>query len=77
MTLRQAVETALKQNPDITLARLDEAKARQGVLVATLSNADVSSVTFTSDSSGQVVEISFASEKAEISQSPSGVRVSF
>lgn len=34
MTLRQAVEMALKQNPDITLARLDEAKARQGVLVA-------------------------------------------
>jgi len=34
MTLRQAVETALKQNPDITLARLDESKARQGVLVA-------------------------------------------
>jgi outer membrane protein TolC len=34
MTLRQAVETALKQNPDITMARLDEAKARQGVLVA-------------------------------------------
>jgi outer membrane protein len=34
MTLRQAVETALKQNPDITLARLDEAKARQGVLLA-------------------------------------------
>jgi outer membrane protein len=34
MTLRQAVETALKQNPDITLARLDEARSRQGVLVA-------------------------------------------
>lgn len=34
MTLRQAVETALKQSPDITLARLDEAKARQAVLVA-------------------------------------------
>ena len=34
MTLRQAVETALKQNPDITLARLDEMKARQGVLLA-------------------------------------------
>jgi outer membrane protein TolC len=34
MTLRQAVETALKQNPDITLARLDEGKARQGVRVA-------------------------------------------
>ena len=34
MTLRQAVETALKQNPDITLARLDEVKARQGVLLA-------------------------------------------
>lgn len=34
MTLRQAVETALKQNPDITLARLDEVKARQAVLVA-------------------------------------------
>jgi len=34
MTLRQAVETALKQNPDITLARLDEEKLRQGVRVA-------------------------------------------
>jgi outer membrane protein TolC len=34
MTLRQAVETALKQNPDITLARFDEEKARQGVRVA-------------------------------------------
>jgi outer membrane protein len=34
MTLRQAVETALKQNPDITLVRLDEEKARQGVRVA-------------------------------------------
>jgi len=49
----------------------------QGVLVATLSNAEVSSVTFTSDGSVQIVEISFASEKAEISQSPSGVRVTF
>jgi outer membrane protein len=34
MTLRQAVETALKQNPDIALARLDEEKVRQGVRVA-------------------------------------------
>jgi outer membrane protein TolC len=34
MTLRQAVETALKQNPDIALARFDEEKARQGVRVA-------------------------------------------
>jgi outer membrane protein TolC len=34
MTLRQAVEMALKQNPDITLARLDEAKSRLAVLVA-------------------------------------------
>ncbi len=34
MTLRQAVETALKQNPDVTLARLDEEKARQAVRVA-------------------------------------------
>jgi outer membrane protein TolC len=34
MTLRQAVETALKQSPDITLARLDEVRSRQGVLVA-------------------------------------------
>src|SRR5262249_12538977 len=34
MTLRQAVETAMKQNPDITLARLDEEKARQGVRAA-------------------------------------------
>lgn len=34
MTLRQAVETALKQNPDITLARIDEEHARQAVRVA-------------------------------------------
>jgi outer membrane protein TolC len=34
MTLRQAVETALQQNPDIALARLDEEKARQAVRIA-------------------------------------------
>ena len=34
MTLRQAVETALKQNPDLALARLDEEKARQAIRVA-------------------------------------------
>ena len=34
MTLRQAVELALKQNPDIILARLDEQKAIQSVRVA-------------------------------------------
>src|SRR5215831_5206914 len=34
MTLRQAVEAALKQSPDIALARLDEEKARQGVRLA-------------------------------------------
>src|SRR5437763_8766597 len=34
MTLRQAVETAMKQNPDLALARLDEQKARQGIRVA-------------------------------------------
>jgi outer membrane protein TolC len=34
MTLRQAVETALKQNSDIMLSRLDEEKARQAVRLA-------------------------------------------
>lgn len=34
MTLRQAVGTALKQNPDIALARMDEERARQAVRVA-------------------------------------------
>jgi outer membrane protein len=34
MTLRQAVDLAVKQNPDITLARLDEEKARSGIRVA-------------------------------------------
>jgi len=34
MTLRQAVEAALKQNPDLAMARLDQEKARQGVRVA-------------------------------------------
>lgn len=34
MTLRQAVDLAVKQNPDITLARLDEEKSRAGIRVA-------------------------------------------
>src|SRR6202521_3428580 len=34
MTLREAVATALKQNPELTLARLDEEKARVGVRLA-------------------------------------------
>src|SRR5664280_2284223 len=34
MTLRQAVETALRQNPDIALSRLEEESARQAVRVA-------------------------------------------
>ncbi len=34
MTLRQAVETALQRNPDVTLARLDEERARQSVRLA-------------------------------------------
>jgi outer membrane protein len=34
MTLRQTVESALKQNPDLVLARLEEQKARAGVLLA-------------------------------------------
>jgi len=34
MTLRQAVEMAVRQNPDIVLARLDEQKAQQAVRLA-------------------------------------------
>jgi outer membrane protein TolC len=34
MTLRQAVEAGIRQNPDIALTRLDEEKARQAVRVA-------------------------------------------
>lgn len=34
MTLREAVDTALKQNPDLALARLDVERARQSVHVA-------------------------------------------
>lgn len=34
LTLRQAVELAMKQNPDIALARLDEEKARAAIRVA-------------------------------------------
>src|SRR6266481_7229053 len=34
MTLRQAAETALKQNPDLALSRLDEERARQTIRVA-------------------------------------------
>jgi outer membrane protein len=34
MTLREAVDLALKQNPDLMLARLDQLKARQQVTIA-------------------------------------------
>src|SRR5512135_952425 len=34
VTLREAVQLALKQNPDLTLARLDERKADEAVRVA-------------------------------------------
>src|SRR5437870_3301703 len=34
MTLRQAIETALQQSPDVALARLDDEKARQAVRAA-------------------------------------------
>jgi outer membrane protein TolC len=34
LTLREAVDLALKQNPDLMLARLDELKARQQVTIA-------------------------------------------
>src|SRR5689334_21936864 len=34
MTLKQAIEAAMKQSPDLALARLDEEKARLGVRVA-------------------------------------------
>src|SRR5262245_44420487 len=34
MTLRQAVETSARQNPEIALARLDEERARQAIRVA-------------------------------------------
>jgi outer membrane protein TolC len=34
LTLRQAVETALKENPDLVLSRLDEQKAQESVRIA-------------------------------------------
>ncbi len=34
LTLRQALDLALRQNPDVTLARLDEQRAEEGIRVA-------------------------------------------
>ena len=34
LTLREAVDLALRQNPEITMARFEEQKAQQGVLIA-------------------------------------------
>ncbi len=34
LTLRQTLELAARQNPDVTLARLDEQRAEQGIKVA-------------------------------------------
>jgi type VI protein secretion system component Hcp len=49
----------------------------QGTLTVTLTNADISSVTFAYDTTGQIVEIAFASERAEIVHSPSGTKVTY
>jgi type VI protein secretion system component Hcp len=49
----------------------------QGTLLITLTNADISSVTFAYDTTGQVVEVAFASERAEIVHAPSGTKVSY
>ncbi|MBV8820752.1 MAG: TolC family protein, partial [Acidobacteriaceae bacterium] len=34
MTLRQAVERALRQSPELVLTRLDEQRARAGIQIA-------------------------------------------
>jgi Type VI secretion system effector, Hcp len=49
----------------------------QNQLMATLTNADVTSVLFTSENGSQVVEVNFAYQKAEILHAPSGTRVTF
>jgi type VI protein secretion system component Hcp len=47
----------------------------QGTMVVALANAEVTNVTFTSDNTGQIVEIAFTAEKWEITHSPSGSKV--
>lgn len=49
----------------------------QGQLEASLSNADISSIQFTSDNGTPVAEITFSYQKAEIAYLPSGTRVTF
>lgn len=47
----------------------------QGSLVVTMVNAEVSTVTFTPDNTGQIVEIGFTAEKWEINHLSSGSKV--
>ena len=49
----------------------------QNQLEVSLTNAEISSVQFTSDNGTQVVEVTFAYQKAEVVHSPSGTRVTF
>ncbi len=62
----------------VTAKRLAEVTLSwQGTLLIRLTNADISSVTFAYDTTGQVVEIAFASEKAEVEYAPSGTKVTY
>ena len=68
----QFVQDALTERrlPTVTLSW-------QGTLLITLSNAEVSNVTFSSDNSGQIAAITFAAERAEIVHAPSGDKVTY
>jgi len=49
----------------------------QNQMEVLLSNAEISSVQFTSDNGAQVVEVTFAYQRAEVVHLPSGTRITF
>lgn len=70
---------ALQLSQDaLTGRRLGNVKLNlQNQLEVSLTNAEISSVQFTSDNDTPVVEITFAYQKAEVVHSPSGTEISF
>jgi type VI protein secretion system component Hcp len=80
ITCRMAVDQTAMQLVEyaVTGRRLGNVTLNwQGQLSAALTNADVSSVQFTTDSGNEVVEVTFAYQRAEIMHVGSGTRVTF
>jgi type VI protein secretion system component Hcp len=80
VTCKKSVDQqALQMAQDaLTARRLSSVTLNwQNQLEALLNNAEITSVQFTSDNGAEVVEVTFAYQRAEVAYLPSGTRITF